>query len=427
MTRSRSRRAGLAIVLTAVLLAVGIASGAVIRPRLVSQNSQGEPANDDATAAIGGVVSADGRYVAFESSASNLPGGTGTFFQTYIRDTKTGKTTLISRKRNGDPAEGATVTGGISADGRFAVFEGNGKGLPGSSQSHAEVWMRDRNAGKTRLVSKTNDGKPASGDAVEPTVSADGRYVVFASEAANLPGGPGGVFVRDMKLGETLRASRTKAGHAAYGFLCGQSISSDGSRVVFRSDDPTLPGANGDDHIYLRDLDHGRTALIDRRSDGQVGNGGDADCPSISGNGRFVAFKSYATNLPGVTAPDSQQFLRDTKGGRLILVSRNNPGQPQDGSALYGQPSGDGRYVTFQARATNLPGSNPSFDEAYVRDLKRARTRLVSRASNGDPADDQADDVSISRNGHWAAFESAASNLGGDPTHYNVFRAGRIP
>lgn len=82
---------------------------------------------------------------------------------------------------------------------------------------------------------------------------------------------------------------------------------------------------------------------------------------------------------------------------------------------------------TFQARATNLPGSDPSFDHAYVRDLKRGRTRLLGRAANGNPGDARSDTISISRNGHWAAFESAATNLGGGTTYDNVFRAGRIP
>jgi Tol biopolymer transport system component len=429
MTLPRGRRAVPGLVVgVALLVAAAWAFGAEPRAQLVSKNSQGDPANDDGSTAIGGALSADGRLVAFSSSATNLPGGSGTFFQTYVHDVETGKTSLMSRKRNGDPADGAAVTGGISADGRFVVFEGGGTGLPGANPNHAEVWVRDRKLGETRLVSKTSGGKPAAGgDSVEPTVSANGRYVVFASEATNFPGGIGGIFVRDMKRSKTIRASRTSGGEGAYGFLCGQSISSDGSRVVFRSDDPDLPGANGYDHIYLRNLDRGRTTLIDRRTDGQVGSGGNADCPSISGNGRFVAFKSYATNLPAVTAPDSQQFLRDTKLGRLILVSRNNAGKPQDGSALYGQPSGDGRYVTFQASATNLPGSSPSYDQAYVRDRKLGTTHLLSRAANGDPADDTSDTVSISRNGHWAAFESPATNLGGDPTHYNVFRAGRIP
>jgi Tol biopolymer transport system component len=417
-----------ALASASALGAVALSSGAAVRDTLVSQSSRGDPANDDSSISLGGDVSADGRFVAFESMASNLPGGTGTFFQTYVRDTETGRTELVSRKRNGKPAEGATVTGGLSATGRFVVFEGAGTGLPGSSPNHTEVWVRDRRTDETRLVSKANDGRPAAGgDSVEPTVSGDGRYVVFASEATNLPGGPGGIFVRDLERRRTIRVSRTTGGQRASGFLCGQSISSDGTRVVFRSDDPRLPGANGFDHIYLRDLDRGRTRLIDRSSDGDVGAGGNADCPAISGNGRFVAFKSFATNLPGVTPPDSQQFLRDTKRGKLILVSRSNQGQPQDGSALYGQPSGDGRYVTFQARATNLPGGNPAYDEGYVRDLRRGRTRLLSRADNGDPANAEVSDVAISRNGHWAAFDTPATNLGGDPTRYNVFRAGRIP
>ncbi len=97
------------------------------------------------------------------------------------------------------------------------------------------------------------------------------------------------------------------------------------------------------------------------------------------------------------------------------------------GSALCGRPSADGRYVTYQARATNLPGSNPAYDEAYVRDLSwegRVSSVAPTAATRGIA---QVSDVAISRNGHWAAFDAAATDLGGDPTHHNVFRAGRIP
>ena len=384
------------------------------------------PANGDSSSSIGGNISGNGQYVVFDSTATNLPGGSGSYYLTYLRDVRTGKTSLMAKDNQGQPATGAAVLGGISADGDVVTFEGSGQGLPGADPNNTEVWIRDVPAGLTRLVSRANNGNPANGgDSVQPTLSANGRFVVFDSEASNLPaGGIPRIYVRDMDQGKTILVSRTTDGKPTFGFLCGQSISADGSRVVWRSIDPKLPGANGFDHIYMRDLDTGKTTLIDRRSNGAVGTGGDADCPSISANGRFVAFKSDATNLPGVTAPNSQQFLRDTQTNKLILVSRNNAGQPANGSALYGQSSGDGRFVTFEAEATNLAGGSSGHSQVYVRDLQRNWTALLSRTAGGVAGDGDSSESSISQDGRFASFRSLASNLGASPPDYSVFRSG---
>jgi Tol biopolymer transport system component len=425
---SRRRRIAAGTALASLLaLAVAVSASGAISAQLVSRNSNGVAANGDSGTNVGGgIISADGRFVVFDSNSTNLPGGSGTYYLTYLRDTATGKTSLMARDNQGDPASGAAILGGISADGNVVTFEGSGTGLPGADPNNTEVWIRDRSAGMTKLVSRTSSGDPADGgDSVEPTLSANGRFVVFDSDATNLPaGGVPRVYVRDVQTGKTSLASRTSNGRAAFGFLCGQSISADGSRVVWRSDDPKLPGANGFAHIYMRDLTAGTTSLIDRRTDGQTGTGGDADCPSISGNGRFVAFKSDATNLPGVVAPNSQQFLRDTKTNRLILVSRNSAGMPANGSALYGQPSGDGRYVTFEASATNLAGGSSSYAQVYARDLRRGRTILLSRTAAGDAGDADSSEASISQDGRFVAFRSLAANLGASPPNYGVFRSG---
>jgi len=428
--KARTRRLAVAgsLAISLALALVVSASGA-ISADLVSRNSQGVSANGSSGTTQARNISANGRFVAFDAKATNLPGGSGTYFLPYLRDMQTGKTMLMARKQNGQPATGAAVIGGISANADVVSFEGAGTGLPGADPDNTEVWIRDRPAGVTRLVSRANNGDPADGaDSVEPTVSSSGRFVAFESAASNLPAGGHGeisrAYVRDMKLGQTILVSRTSAGQAVYARMCGQAISSDGSRVVFFSDDPRLPGANGYDHIYLRDLAQNRTTLIDRRSNGTVATGDDSACPSISDNGRSVTFNSFAPNLPGVTPPDTQQFLRDTRTGRLFLVSRSNTGKPANGSALYGQPSGDGTLVTFQASATNLPGGSALYDQAYVRDMQRGRTKLLSKTDNGDPGDSGSSDISISLDGRWAAFTSDASNLGATPPDYSVFRAG---
>lgn len=427
-TSRRRRIAAAASVAALVVLAVAVAAGGAISTRLVSVNSNGQRANGDSSSSIGGNISGNGRFVVFNSNATNFAGGSGTYLLTYLRDMQTGKTSLMSKDNQGQAATGPAVLGGISADGNVVAFEGTGQGLPGADPDHTEVWIRDRTAGLTKLVSRANNGDPADGgDSVSPTLSANGRFVVFVSEASNLPaGGVPRVYVRDMQQGTTVLASRTSDGRPAAGFLCGQSISADGSRVVWRSNDPKLPGANGFPHIYMRDLGTGKTSLVDRRSDGAVGTGGNADCPSISGNGRFVAFKSDAPNLPGVTAPDSQQFLRDTQANRLILVSRNKAGEPARGSALYGQPSGDGRYVTFEANAANLAGGTSGQVQVYVRDRVQNQTTLLSKAATGDPGDGDSTQSSISQDGRFASFRSLAGNLGAVAPDYAVLRSGPI-
>ena len=107
-------------------------------------------------------------------------------------------------------------------------------------------------------------------------------------------------------------------------------------------------------------------------------------------------------------------------------MSRNNAGDPQDGDASRGHVSGDGHYVVFRAAATNLPGGDGSTNQIYGRDMRERRTRLLSRAGNGDPADSDADEASISLDGDWAAFFSDADNLGGNTSYTNAFRAGAI-
>jgi Tol biopolymer transport system component len=427
---SRTRRVAIVAVLgTFIALALAISASGAITSVLVSRTSNGDPANGYSSTSSEGNISASGRYVAFDSASTNLPGGNGIRFLTYLRDMRTGSTALMSKDNAGQAPTGAAVVDGISANGDVVSFHGSGTGLPGADPDDTEVWVRDRSANRTILVSKANNGDPADGeDSVESSLSTTGRYVAFASAATNLPNGTTHaaiprIYVRDMKLGHTALVSRTTDGRPAFGFLCGQSISADGSRVVWRSHDPDLPGANGFDHIYMRDLETGRTTLIDRRSDGVVASGDNSDCPSISGNGRFVVFSSFAMNLPGA-ASNAQTYRRDTQTNKLVLVSRNKAGEPANGNAIYGHPSGDGRFVAFQASATNLPGGDGNTDQVYVRDLQRGRTSLLSKDANGDPGNANSADSSISTDGRWVSFNGPSSNLGATPPAYSVFRSG---
>jgi Tol biopolymer transport system component len=422
-------RTTLTLALAASLtLALVLAAQAAIDAKLVSKKSNGTAANGNSFTDLFGNLSGDGKLVTFHSQAANLPGGDGSTNQVYVRSIGAGKTRLMSKDNDGDPAGSDVQVGAISSNGRFVAFYGYGSGLPGAS-GYQQVWIRDRETGKTRLVSKANDGDPGDNGSYLPALSAGGRYVAFYSEADNLPGGPmsgNRVYVRDTKRGKTILVSRTKQGDPATGATNGQAISSDGRLVIFESSDADLPGGDGTtSHVYLRNLRRGSTKLVDRNSLGGAAASA-AHNPSISGNGRFIAFDSSAVNLPAGDGTTNQVYRRDLDRGKTKLVSRNHAGDPQDLYAQYGHVSGDGRYVVFLCHANNMPGNDGQSDQVYARDLRKGKTRLLSRDDSGDPAEDGAQYPSISRDGRFASFYSHSDNLGGDPNYYNAFRSGPI-
>jgi Tol biopolymer transport system component len=194
--------------------------------------------------------------------------------------------------------------------------------------------------------------------------------------------------------------------------------------LTFFSRDPDLPHGNGSiEHVYVRDLKTGKVRLVDQTSGGEVGNDDGADA-AISGNGRYVAFASDATNLPGGEGNFTQAYLRDLRRGKTILVSQNSSGVPQEGDAEFPHSSGDGRYVAFRSNGGNLPSGDGSTEQIYVRDVRKAKTRLVSKNSGGDPADAIADGPSVSLDGAWILFETAATNFAGNQATSDIFRAG---
>ena len=425
---SRFRKRGTtALVAVTALAALVAASQAAPRTQLVSRTSAGVAANGHSDAGEATALSGSGRFVVFDSTAANLPGGDGATRRIYVRDARTGKTRLVSKDNAGDPLVSPADNPGISASGRFISYDSAGVGLPGAN-GFSQVWLYDRKRKRTKLVSRANSGAAADADSRDPSASANGRRIAFTSSASNLPGATGDsqVYVRDLKRGRTILASKDGSGTGASGSLYGQTISASGRRVTFYSSDPDLPGSSGfDSNVYVRDLKRGRTILASRAPGGAPANGNTGNS-SISGNGRFVAFESSATNLPGAGASSNQVYVRDLKRGRTKLGGRNSAGQVQTGYAEFAHLSGSGRYLQFNADGANLPGGDGSTTFTYVRDLRRGKTRLASRAPGGGAPDEEAQNGSISADGRFVAFESGADNLGGNTLYLQVFRSGPL-
>ena len=276
----------------------------------ISASSAGVPGD---SSSYGQAMSPDGRYVSFTSDATNLvPGDTNGAYDGFVHDRRTGTTSRVTVTDAGTQATARSYAPAISADARFVAFVSDATDLvPGDTNGVADIFLRDRRAGTTVLVSGAHADAPSDA----PVISADGRYVAFTSEAALVPGDTNGVadvFLRDLRAGTTVRVSLTAdGGQAAGGGSYAPTISADGRHVVFGSDAGDLvPGdSNGVADVFLRDLRAGSTVRVSLAADG--GQPDDASYGGVlSRDSRLVAFASAATNLvPGDTNGVTDAFV----------------------------------------------------------------------------------------------------------------------
>jgi len=399
----------------------------------------GVGANDDSSTAS---ISADGRFVAFYSDADDLSeDDNNNVTNVFVRDMQLGTTTLVSRA---DGAAGAggddySYNPTISADGRFVAFYSSADNLSAADDDNVtNVFVRDTQLGTTTLVSRADGPAGPGGDdfSFDPTISADGRFVAFESDADNLSADDNNnvtnVFVRDTQLGTTTLVSRADgvAGAGADDGAVNPKISADGRFVAFESRANNLSSDDLDPvlDVFVRDTQLGTTTLVSR-ADGPAGAGGNytSGSPTISADGRFVAFESDARNL---SADDNNNvtnvFVRDTQLGTTMLVSRADgpAGAGGDGNSANPSISADGRFVAFASLAANLSADdNNVVLNVFVRDTQMGTTVLVSRANGPSGAGADSDSYiygdAISADGRFVTFESLADNL--SPKDSNAF------
>jgi Tol biopolymer transport system component len=224
---------------------------------LVSVAGDGAPAR---ALSLSPAISADGRFIAFESTADNLvPGQAGGIF---VRDRQIGTTECVSVAADGGPANGWSLSPAISADGRFVAFDSEASNLVvGDTNGQPDVFVRDRQTGRTEIVSVSTTGQPAGGES--PVLSADGRFVAFQSDATNLvPGYEGGIFVRDRETGKMEIVSVTATGGAADDGCWAPVVSADGRFVAFASSADNLVPGDVYGGLFVRDRTTGTTEWV---------------------------------------------------------------------------------------------------------------------------------------------------------------------
>ena len=375
-------------------------------------------------------ISADGRYVAFQSSASNLvPGDTNDAGDIFVYDRETQATELISLAEDGSQANDASGEPAISADGRWVVFSSMATNLVAEdTNALLDVFLRDRQTGRTTLVSAAVGGGTGNLMSMEPVISADGRWVAFTSYADNLvpevdeytgekiadTNEMGDVFVYDRLGGSIHRVSLSSEGGQSNHNSGSPGISADGRWVTFWSvADNLAPGAGRG--IYLHDRSTASTRWI-----------ADGLAPTISPDGHWIGFLPASSDL----VPDDALYavLHETQSGEITILGAYAE------AGIQGRPtkailfSMDAAWLAFQS-TFNPPdgpiagGSGEWGQQVWLRDQKTEKLTLVSIAPDGLPGNSFSAAPSLSAEGRWIAFQSFADNLvaGDDNGYMDIF------
>lgn len=405
--------------------------------QLVSVKAGGGLPADDSEQAV---VSANGRWVAFASAAPGIvPNDRNGSSDVFLRDMAGGVTVRVSVRSNGAEGDGTSGGAAISADGRYVAFESSAELVRADGNGQTDIYVHDRITGTTTRVSISSSGREATGPSYAPSISADGRLVAFASSAENLVGGDSNlqsdIFVHDRATGRTRRVSvRSDGTQALGGESYNPSISPDGRWVGFDSTaNDLMPGGDVgvDADVFLYDRRERRLRRVSDVAGSGEPNGG-SWFPVVSQGGRYVAFWSEASDLvPSDLNGQRDVFVwtRASRGFERVSVRSNGHEAP------YGAPStldgismsADGRYVAFDVGDPLAPADDDADRDVYVRDRTRGTTSLVSLSDAGLNTVGNCAVPGLSATGAWVVFESEALLTGPDPRgNYDVFRRGPL-
>nr|WP_319374457.1 Ig-like domain-containing protein [uncultured Methanobacterium sp.] len=371
-------------------------------------------------------ISADGRYIAFSSYANNLiDNNTNYYSDIFVRDRLLNTTERISISSTGEEGNGDSYESFISSDGRYVTFTSYASNLVSNDvNGFRDVFIRDRLLNVTQRLSVSSTGEAGNGDSYGSSISSDGCYVAFYSYASNLvendTNGFCDIFVYNRNSKTIKLISIPFNGEEANSDSYEPFISADGNFIVFTSYASNLVENDTNDasdvFVFNQKLN-----TIKRVSVSFDKENGDNDSfePSISSDGRYIAFSSFASNLVENDTNGKDIFVFDQMSGVTARVSVSDTGEEPSENNYNPSISGDGRYVAFvsgniRPAVCKTLSRFENADEVvdiFVCDLWLKITRKVSISSNGEQANANSDDPVISGNGQYVAFNSYATNL----------------
>ncbi|RDH80741.1 MAG: hypothetical protein DIZ80_17085 [endosymbiont of Galathealinum brachiosum] len=363
-------------------------------------------------------------------------------FDVFIHDVTNATTLRVSTNSGGAEANNRSGSIGagrdlvISADGKFVAFTSDATNLIAvDGNDRPDVFLHELEVTETTRVSVSDAGAEGNGFSHFPDISSDGRYVTFRTTSTNLltddPAINGGIYVHDSLSGNTVVASIANKDDIDALTLADTvrasndrpSISDDGQFVAFSSDSNglVLDDTNSSTDIFVHNTGTKSTTRISVSSLGEQAND-DSRTPVISGNGRYVAFESDSSNIAGGDNGFTDIFVFDRNTGLLSVVSVDNVGVISNGFSQNPSISFDGRYITFESTATDLvEGDTNGYVDIFVYDLIEQDIRRVNVAADGTQSDDESRDASISGDGRYITFHSYATTLLPDDIAFNSY------
>ncbi len=386
--------------------------------RIASVDSEGMQGSSGSRYAA---ISADGRYVAYESSSPELaPGNTAGEDEIYLTDQLTGTTTRVSQGLFGAAADNDSREASISDDGRFVAYSSWASNLVvGDLLYTQDIFVYDRVTGKNTRITNPNPDNNGLGNSSDPAISADGRYVAYESGASGLVPGDNNhstdIFVYDRNTGETERVSIDSDGNeVSNGGCIAPAISGDGRFVAFVSSmEELVPGDNNNyQDIFVRDRQAGITTRVSVNPVGGDPNH-NSFTPAISHDGRYVAYVSAADNLVEGDSPFFRDaFVYDRETGVTRMASRSIEGLVSRSAVHAVDISADGQYVAFSGQGnTYVDNDFNQGDDVFLHHHATGYTRLVSLDSSGRQGIYSSEHPALSTDGRYVAFHGTSPNL----------------
>jgi Tol biopolymer transport system component len=406
-----------------------LAWAAAVTKRISIDSAKNQSDHENVSPAL----SANGSFVVFESYASNLVAeDTNGAADIFVRDRQTEKTTRVSIDSAGKQGNNSSYAPSISADGRWVAFQSDATNLvPGDNNGWADIFVHDRQTGKTTRVSMDSAGNQGNGYSIAPVISAEGRFVVFGSYASNLVAGDTNgvpdIFVHDQWIGNTTRVNMGFLGDEANDYsYAPAALSADGRFVAFTSyaSNLVLWDTNHVADIFVYDRWSGETTCVSIDS---FGNRGDYSsyAPALSADGRLVAFKSLAANLVDEDTNEvADIFVHDRQTGETTRASIDSEGNQSNGESETPALSANGRFVAFASYASNLVlGDNNDWRDIFLYNLSTQKTIRVSLDSAGNESNGISTEPALSADGRYVVFDSNATNLVANDSNgrYDIF------